>query len=551
MERHITKIKIFFTVSMAIWMVLVVATTKNRVLEKQVARAERQTQYMRYKFEFSRGQNLPTLASVGALIASVFKEPESAISAEATSSALRAEAVPILLYHGIVSKPDRFSLTPEAFKEQMFALKREGYETVRLDDFIQFVRGEKDLPEKSFLLAFDDGRVDSFEEADPILQALGWSSVMFVATRQSFPETGINEYYLNKNQVADMAKSGRWEIQSHAVQLTGGAIEVDKLGNRGNLLSNKMWLTDLGRLESEEEYIQRIDNEFTLSKQAIERLLGTSVRAFAYPFGDYGQDSENAKGLAEETIRGAVTKNYEVAFQQTWDKDNFFSENFRGLEPDFYRLRRVEPASTWSGDDLLAFLKGAASKMLSYSDLLTANNGWKNPWGAMEFNGQGLHLMTSPETTGSFAFLDGTRGWTDYLYTAKIEKEKGDYVTLFARYQNDDNYVSCTFGDRYVKIDEKEDGVLHTLIEDENPIHTPPEGAYYGIYVNGSEVKCYEGGAVAVLSFGFDDKLSSGGIGVRIWDEALNNGAIILSSLQVVPSNEANSVLDALPLYNR
>src|SRR5688572_19967034 len=79
------------------------------------------------------------------------------------------KGIPVLLYHGIVRKPDRFNMTMEVFKDQMFALKRAGYRTVTLHDFQSFMRGEMELPAKSFLLTFDDGRADSYEGAEPIL----------------------------------------------------------------------------------------------------------------------------------------------------------------------------------------------------------------------------------------------------------------------------------------------------------------------------------------------------------------------------------------------
>ncbi len=165
-----------------------------------------------------------------------------------------AHDVPVLLYHGIVEHPDRFSMTPETFKDQMFALKRAGYHTVSIDDFHQFMQGNKTLPDKSFLLTFDDGREDSYYGADPVLHALGFSAVMFVATADSLetPDSP-KSYYLHTPLLHLMVESGRWEIGSHAIQQPfgpGGFIPIaSNPTTLGNFLSNKMWLASENRLE--------------------------------------------------------------------------------------------------------------------------------------------------------------------------------------------------------------------------------------------------------------------------------------------------------------
>ena len=63
-----------------------------------------------------------------------------------------AETIPVLLYHGIIDKPDGTNVLLENFKDQMFALKKTGWQTVSIEDFYAFMQGKKELSEKSFLL---------------------------------------------------------------------------------------------------------------------------------------------------------------------------------------------------------------------------------------------------------------------------------------------------------------------------------------------------------------------------------------------------------------
>jgi len=65
----------------------------------------------------------------------------------------KAAAIPVLLYHGIIDSNDTSEgITKELFIDHMYALKSQGWSTVTLEDFYMFIRGEKTLPYKSFLL---------------------------------------------------------------------------------------------------------------------------------------------------------------------------------------------------------------------------------------------------------------------------------------------------------------------------------------------------------------------------------------------------------------
>ena len=96
----------------------------------------------------------------------------------------------------------------------MKTLKRAGWETVTLAEFESFMRGEQTLPEKSFLLTFDDGAKDSFYPVDPILAALDYEAVNFIIVESS--EIPRTVYYLNPKEIARMIRSGRWAIGSHS-----------------------------------------------------------------------------------------------------------------------------------------------------------------------------------------------------------------------------------------------------------------------------------------------------------------------------------------------
>jgi peptidoglycan/xylan/chitin deacetylase (PgdA/CDA1 family) len=455
----------------------------------------------------------------------------AALSLATTSPAYAGDAasVPVLLYHGIVREADRFSLTEETFKDQLFALKRAGYETITLEEFEAFLAGERELPARSFLLTFDDGRMDSYERADPLLAALDYSAVMFVATQSSLDAPREHsDYYIDTEDLRRMLTSGRWEVASHARQETGGMIAIEGGTRQGNFLSNRGWRPELGRLETAEEYAARAVQEIKQSKTELEETFSVPVTAFSYPFGDYGQQTDNMPE-AGEVIADAVRSAYAVAFRQVWPRDPDFSENYP--VDNVIRLRRIEVDTSWGGDELLAFLERTAAKPLPYTDPLDTDAGWKHSWGILNLEGGRLTLGASTEGAGAFTFLDGTRGWRAYRYEVDASRAPGTTLSLIARYQNGDNYVTCSFDDERLLIDERVGGSMRRLAEKPAPI--PSEGTF-AMRVEGNTASC-ESGDTVIYSAILSESLDSGGIGLRTWSETLGAAKVSVDELRVTP----------------
>jgi peptidoglycan/xylan/chitin deacetylase (PgdA/CDA1 family) len=92
-----------------------------------------------------------------------------------------AQAVPVLMYHHVSPSPGLVTLSPEIFRDQMRWLAEHGYRTIGCDDLARFLAGEP-LPEKSVLLTFDDGYLDNYVYAHPILAEFGLKAALFIVT---------------------------------------------------------------------------------------------------------------------------------------------------------------------------------------------------------------------------------------------------------------------------------------------------------------------------------------------------------------------------------
>ncbi|MEM8862001.1 MAG: polysaccharide deacetylase family protein [Chloroflexota bacterium] len=92
----------------------------------------------------------------------------------------------ILLYHQITSRVDPddpfcLSVTPENFAAQMSFLAENGYTCVSLTEAVKLRQNGRN-PRKTFAITFDDGYLDNFEVAFPIMQQHGFTATIFTIT---------------------------------------------------------------------------------------------------------------------------------------------------------------------------------------------------------------------------------------------------------------------------------------------------------------------------------------------------------------------------------
>lgn len=93
----------------------------------------------------------------------------------------RARNVPVLMYHHVTPAGGMICTTPDLFDDQMAGLARAGYTSLTAQAFADFLAGG-DAPEKSVLITFDDGYLNNWVYAHPILKRHGMNAVLFAVT---------------------------------------------------------------------------------------------------------------------------------------------------------------------------------------------------------------------------------------------------------------------------------------------------------------------------------------------------------------------------------
>jgi len=92
-----------------------------------------------------------------------------------------ARAVPVLMYHHVSPAAGAVTVSPAHFADQMAMLAREGYTTLGARAFSEYLAGEP-VPAKSVVLTFDDGYLDNWVHAHPVLAEHGFTALGFLVS---------------------------------------------------------------------------------------------------------------------------------------------------------------------------------------------------------------------------------------------------------------------------------------------------------------------------------------------------------------------------------
>ncbi len=453
-----------------------------------------------------------------------------------------ASSIPVLIYHGVIangpgasSEGEGYDVTLENFADQMRSLKNAGYQTITLTDLNKFLAGEESLPEKSILITFDDGRKDSYYPVNPILKALGWNAAIFIIAKESLRDEST--YYLNKNELKKIARNSSWEIGAHT---NNGhvSLPLNETGSvTGHFYSNKLWLWDKFRVETEEEFRNRVTEDFKETKDLLQEITGREILSFAFPFGDAGQYSKN---FPESTkiLKESLGDFFSVYFSQYIPGVRFSQNYYESNKNIPISMTRISVKEDWTGKDLLDYLERGAYKELPYEDDMGSNRGWVSAWHSPQFKSGGMELLAGGQTVGSGVILDGTKAWEDYNLEADIERRGKNSVYVWLRFQDDNNFAACNFGDGFAHIEIKLKGEFRVIRGTRDNIKYPDGGNFeVGAIADGRTITCLLNGKVITQTDFLPPELNYGGIGFKTWDPDPADSRLIIKNLRVTDTS--------------
>lgn len=168
--------------------------------------------------------------------------------------------VPILMYHSVgpfSAKWERLTVLPSTFERQMRFLRSHHYSIITVEELAELLKEKKKIPHNTVVITFDDGMLNNYEYAFPVLKKYRIPATIFVIANEVARPQG---YRLNWEQIQEMQNSGLVVIGSHAL--------------------DSVPLTNI----SQEDEIKK---QIIDSKKILEEKLKRKVNTFSYPEGRF------------------------------------------------------------------------------------------------------------------------------------------------------------------------------------------------------------------------------------------------------------------------
>jgi peptidoglycan/xylan/chitin deacetylase (PgdA/CDA1 family) len=268
----------------------------------------------------------------------------------------------VLAFDRIVSSRAPNKITSDELREHARALQKAGFVAVSLEALARFYERDDPLPEKSLVLTFDHGYLSTYEAVDPVLRELRWPAALFVMTER---QERRDPFFVYWDRVERMIASGLWEIGSHG-HYGHDPIPVGETGATGPFFIRARWLPEERRLESWDEFRDRVRRDHDRAKRTLSEKTGREVLAYAPPLRDVAGLS--AAPEAHQTSREIVESTYRLAFY-----DDRFGVNDGRSDPKRLKRLRIEPG--WSPRELLRRVTFALGETTPAEEA-----GWAGPW---------------------------------------------------------------------------------------------------------------------------------------------------------------------------
>lgn len=286
---------------------------------------------------------------------------------------------PVLMYHSVGRPPadwlwKNLTVKVELFERQLEVLRRHGFGVVTLDELRARQEAGRDGRDRDVVLTFDDGYLDNWVYAYPLLKRAGWRGTIYVnpdfldpgeeprptledhwegrCTLDELPGMG----FLNRAELRALHASGVMTIASHSMTHTWyptGPRVVDRhrpdrrtpwlawnarperkhayltedqsgfvpfgtpILEHGRSLGVRRWFPDEERHETDAEMLARFRHEIVGAKELLEDVIGAEVAHFAWPGGAYCDASWE---IAERAGFRTIVVN--GADRARWDSDD-------------------------------------------------------------------------------------------------------------------------------------------------------------------------------------------------------------------------------------
>lgn len=194
--------------------------------------------------------------------------------------------LPIIMYHSIMKSKSRlgkFVVSSKELESDLKYLSDNGYHTIFINDLIDFVYSEKELPEKPIILTFDDGYYNNYLYAFPLMKKYNCKMVISpigkcIDTYSESNDKNPAYSHATWSDLREMQDSGLVEIQNHSYNMH--SCKGCRFGAK------------IKRGENVHEYKKIFSEDVCKLQEKINLHLNVTPTTFTYPFGAFTKHSE-------------------------------------------------------------------------------------------------------------------------------------------------------------------------------------------------------------------------------------------------------------------
>lgn len=137
---------------------------------------------------------------IGIALESILQEPIE----NSVAQILNKKQIPVLCYHRIeAGRNDVYSVSPEEFESHLKVLSDSGYNSVLPDQLYDYLKHNAILPNKPFMITFDDSRLEHITIAAPALAKHNFKGAFFIMM-----VTNNKKNYLTRDEIVQLTKEG-------------------------------------------------------------------------------------------------------------------------------------------------------------------------------------------------------------------------------------------------------------------------------------------------------------------------------------------------------
>lgn len=200
--------------------------------------------------------------------------------------------IPIFMYHHVnPNRDDMVTVSPDTFEAHLQHIRHAGYKTLSLDDVVSFLSEGGQAPEKSLVLTFDDGYLDNYIYAFPLLKRYGLKATIFAvtgwldaATEKGVDRDALLEEYKRKPATHDEAKKAIERGDVHRIIMDWTMAREMQEAGVCEFYSHTLTHRNCDALGEDE-----LKAELKGSRDAVERNLNRPCPYLCWPRGRFSQ----------------------------------------------------------------------------------------------------------------------------------------------------------------------------------------------------------------------------------------------------------------------